>query len=115
MNITWSYPAGNYMFKVNIRNSRTGYGLCSKLTIKTPERRKMVSIWCLYCYCYFTPFSSVSVVNFEQVNSDWVANIIITGLTNHTPLVSFYTPIPENIWVSHVSEGIEKNWWHDMD
>ena len=33
------YRAGNYMFKVNNRNSRTRCELCSKLTIKIPERR----------------------------------------------------------------------------
>ena len=33
------YQAGNYMFKVNNRNSRTRCELCSKLTIKIPERR----------------------------------------------------------------------------
>ena len=33
------YPAGNYMFKVNNRNTRTRCETCSKLTIKTPERR----------------------------------------------------------------------------
>ena len=33
------YPAGNYMFKVNNRNSRTRCELCLKLTIKIPERR----------------------------------------------------------------------------
>ena len=32
-------PAGNYMFKVNNRNTRTRCKICSKLTIKTPERR----------------------------------------------------------------------------
>ena len=32
-------PAGNYMFKVNNRNTRTRCEICSKLTIKTPERR----------------------------------------------------------------------------
>ena len=32
-------PAGNYMFKVNNRNTRTSCEICSKLTIKTPERR----------------------------------------------------------------------------
>ena len=32
-------PAGNYMFKVNNRNTRTWCEICSKLTIKTPERR----------------------------------------------------------------------------
>ena len=36
------YPAGNGMFKVNNRNNRntrTRCEICSKLTIKTPERR----------------------------------------------------------------------------
>ena len=32
-------PAGNCMFKVNNRNTRTRCEICSKLTIKTPERR----------------------------------------------------------------------------
>ena len=32
-------PAGNYMFKVNNRNTSTRCGTSSKLTIKTPERR----------------------------------------------------------------------------
>ena len=32
-------PAGNYMFKVNNRNTRTRCEICSKLTIKTSERR----------------------------------------------------------------------------
>ena len=31
-------PAGNYMFKVNNRNSRTRCKICLKLTKKTPER-----------------------------------------------------------------------------
>ena len=36
--------AGNYMFKVNNRNTRTRYEICSKLTIKIPERRLLVSL-----------------------------------------------------------------------
>ena len=32
-------PAVNYMFKVNNRNTRTNCEICSKLTIKIPERR----------------------------------------------------------------------------
>ena len=32
-------PAGNYMCKINNRNTRTRCKICSKLTIKTPERR----------------------------------------------------------------------------
>ena len=35
-----------------------------KLTIKTPERRQT-------SWTYFTSCSSVSIVNFEQVNSGW--------------------------------------------
>ena len=33
-------PADIYMFKVNNRNPRTRFEICSKLTIKTPERRQ---------------------------------------------------------------------------
>ena len=36
------YPVVIYMFKVNNRNSRTRCEICSKLTIKTPERRHVV-------------------------------------------------------------------------
>ena len=32
-------PVGIYLLKVNNRNTRTRYETCSKLTIKTPERR----------------------------------------------------------------------------
>ena len=54
-------PAGNYLFKVNNRNTRTRCEIYSNLTIKIPER----------CH-YFTPYSSVSIVNFEHVIADWV-------------------------------------------
>ena len=33
-------PVGIYMFKVNNRNNRTRCEICSKLTIKTPEKRE---------------------------------------------------------------------------
>ena len=35
------YPAGNYMFKVNNKNTRIGCEICSKLTLNTPERRQL--------------------------------------------------------------------------
>ena len=44
---------------------------CSKLTIKTPERR----------HTYFTPCSSVSIVNFEHDNADWLV-LILTFVFN---------------------------------
>ena len=33
------FPAVNYMFKVNNRNTRTWCEICSEFKIKTPERR----------------------------------------------------------------------------
>ena len=33
------YPGGIYLLKFNNRNTRTRHEICSKLTIKTPERR----------------------------------------------------------------------------
>ena len=35
-----SIPAGNYMFKVKNRNTRTRCEICSKLTRKAPKRRQ---------------------------------------------------------------------------
>ena len=48
--------AGIYLLKVNNRSTRTRCEICSKLPIKTP---------------YFTPCSSVSMINFEQVITGW--------------------------------------------
>ena len=40
-------PVGIFLLKVNNRN-RTRCEICSKLTIKTPERR-LAPFWCLCC------------------------------------------------------------------
>ena len=42
-------PAGNHMFKVNNKNIRTRYEICSKLALKI----------------------GIFIVNFEQVNAGW--------------------------------------------
>ena len=55
-------PVAIYLFKVNNRNTRARCEICSKLAIKKPEPL-------LLTYC--TPYSSVSAVNFKQVNDDW--------------------------------------------
>ena len=41
------YPVGNFMFKINNKNTRARCEICSKLTVKTPERRRvvLVSLW----------------------------------------------------------------------
>ena len=67
-------PAGNYMFKVSNRKTITRCEICSKLTMKTPERRHgvvLVSLLLTLNLFHFTPCSRVSIVNFEQVNADW--------------------------------------------
>ena len=50
-----TFPAGNYVIKVKNRNTRTRCEICSKLTIKTPERRK---------WRHFGVF----IVNFEHIS-----------------------------------------------
>ena len=63
-----SYPAGNYMFKVNNRNTRKRCEICSKLTINTSKwrhwRRSGVFI---VNFEHISHCSSASVVNFEHV------------------------------------------------
>ena len=68
-----SYQAGICLLKVNYRNTRTRCEICSKLAIKTPKRRYwhcsgvfIVNLTCV------TPFPSVSLVNFEQIDAGWV-------------------------------------------
>ena len=62
------------MFKFNLRNTNTRCEICSKLTIKTPER----SHWCHSgVFINFEHVSHlvlvVSIVNFEQVNASWTS------------------------------------------
>ena len=60
------------MIKVNNRNTTTRYEICSKLTIKAPERRhwRRSGVF-IVDWTYFTPCASVSIVNLEHVNADW--------------------------------------------
>ena len=60
-------PVANYMLKGNNRSTRTMCEICSKLTIKLP------------------PCSSVSIVNFEQVNAYWECVEIVNKELAHFP------------------------------
>ena len=64
------HPVGNYMFKVNNRNSRARYKICSKLTTKTPER----SQWRRYFF----------IVNFENI-SHLVLRFLLLTLNRKMP------------------------------
>ena len=60
--------ANIHLFKVNNKNTWERCEVSSKLTIKTPEQ----SQWRGIVWTYFTHFSSISIVEFEQVNINWV-------------------------------------------
>ena len=55
-----NYPTGNYMFKVNNKNTRKRSEMCSKLTIKMPGVVLVSSLLTLSIF-----------QNLEQVNAGW--------------------------------------------
>ena len=57
--------AGNYIFKVNNKNTRTRSEICSKLTINTPER-------CQWRH------SSVLIVNFKHISHLALVFLLLT-------------------------------------
>ena len=60
-----SDPAGNYILKVNNRNTRARCEIYSKLTIKTPERRHWRR-------------SGVFIVNFEHISELVLVFLLLT-------------------------------------
>ena len=69
--------ANIYLLKVHNRNTRERCeNICSKLTIKTPVRRHghRSGVFIANFEHIFTPFTSVSIVDFEQVNASWVTS-----------------------------------------
>ena len=60
-----SIPVDIYLFKVNNKNTRTRCEICSKLTMKTPERRQ----W----RC-----SGVFIVNFEHISHLILVFLLLT-------------------------------------
>ena len=76
------FPAGNYMFKVNNRIIRRKCEICSKLTIKTPERRqwRLSGVFIVnFEHISHSPCSSVSIVNSEQVNAGCISAAIVSS------------------------------------
>ena len=60
-----SFPAGIYLLKVNNRNTRTKCEVCSKLTIKIPERRRLGR-------------SGIFIVNFEHISHLVLVFLLLT-------------------------------------
>ena len=71
------YLAKISLLKVNNRKTRKRCEICSKLTIKAPKRRnwRRSSVFVVNIWTYFTHFSSVSIVNFEQVSTCYLATL----------------------------------------
>ena len=73
------YTAGIYLIKISNGNTSKRCEICSKLTIKTPERRH----WCC-SGVFIVNFEHIShlvlvflsIVNFEYVIAGWVVSII---------------------------------------
>ena len=59
------FPASIYLHTVNIRNTRTKCKICSKLTLKTPERRHWRR-------------SGVFIVNFEHISHLVLVFLLLT-------------------------------------
>ena len=72
-------PVNIYMFKVNNRNNRTRYQICSKLTIKTPGVFVVNFEHISYLVLVFL------IVNFEKVYADWEELLILGFL----PIIGF--------------------------
>ena len=74
-------PSDIYLLKVNNRNTKTKCEICSKLTIKTPERR-----------CWRP--SAVFIANFENISHlvlvcMYVCKIYLTSVKNNVTIVNF--------------------------
>ena len=60
-----SIPAGIYLLKVNNKNIRAMFEICSKLTIKIPERRH-------------SGRSGIFIVNFEHISHLVIVFLLLT-------------------------------------
>ena len=65
-NFDTKLPANIYLFRVNNRNTRKKREICSKLAITTSEQHH-----CRHFGVLLLSLSSVSIVEFEQVNGSW--------------------------------------------
>ena len=103
------------MLKVNNINTRKRCKICSKLTIKTPERRQ----WHRSCVFIVNfehishVFSRVSIVNFKQVNVSWVenSNLQVLELALELKIVCFVVSVnPVNIYLFKFNNRNTRKW-----
>ena len=73
-NLWRDYPANNHFFKVKNRNIRKRCEICSKLTIKTPDRHQQWPGVFIAALNIFHTYSSVSIAVFEQAIVSWIVS-----------------------------------------
>ena len=78
------------------------------LKVNNASTKTWCEIWCLYCslWTYFTPCSSVSIVNFKDVTAGWsgelpkliknLHSVILTPVSQHCPLLEYLECIYPN-------------------
>ena len=94
-------PTGIYLLKVNNRNTRTRCEICSKLTIKTPERRRTSSrkmsvgqISLTHFLAYFTDWYIYETSKRLQFLKDRLCYQTIQSLQSDTITITTNTFIP---------------------
>ena len=86
------------MFKVNNKDTRA---------------TSMTSCWCLYCWIYFAHCSSVSIVDFEQVNVAWVIflkKVFTYRKTSETFEVKTVAKQIKNTRVKLITQQVQSFW-----
>ena len=94
-------PAAIYLLKVNNRNTRTRCEICSKLTIKIPERRQWPPICISLEFKQFS-FSLICFRNIRVINLTITLFSISTGntaLAHHTDTASSVSTWTYGHWV----------------
>ena len=84
------YPANIYLFKINKRNIRKNCDICSKLTIKTPERRH----WRRFV---------VFIVNFEHILHLLLVFLLLTLKQHGTIIRTYYSQYYSSMEAVNVS------------
>ena len=86
------YPADIYLLKVNNRNFRTRCEICSKLTVKTPERRTPMAGYemelksCLSCFHFIQAPEVIMSKAYDAKADLWsIGTIIYQCLTGKAP------------------------------
>ena len=85
LNTEGEHPANIYLFKISNRNSRKRCRVCSKLTIKTPERSQLrhSGVFIVNFKHILHLFLVFPLLTLKQVNVSWVMSIFNENYMGH--------------------------------